>query len=154
MLSTARAVLFADDDPNDRYLMLQAWKEAGIKHRIVEVDDGEEVIAYLSGTGKFSDRTRYPAPCLAILDLNMPRKSGFETLQWIRHSQAWSLLPVLILSASAHPREVTVAYQMGAYAYLTKPSRAAELIDLVTAINTFWLRFAEAPPDRSADKNR
>lgn len=143
MLPRERSILFADDDANDRYLMVAACKEGGMTNQVAVVEDGEEVLGYLNGAGKFSDRNKHPIPCLAILDVNMPRKSGIETLQWIRQSERWKLLPVLMLSASAHPRDVALAYRLGANVYLTKPSTVAELIELAAAINGFWVRFAE-----------
>lgn len=146
MFSPAKAVLFADDDINDRYLMLEACKDAGIRHPLVMVEDGEEVIHYLNGAGKYGDRALYPIPCLAVLDLSMPRKSGFDALRWIRESPQWRSLRVVILSASAQPRDVALAYELGACAYIMKPSTAEELIALAAAINSFWLRFAESPP--------
>lgn len=147
MLPTNRAILFADDEASDRFLMSQAWKEVGITQRLAAVEDGEEAVDYLTGAGAFADRAKNPLPCLVILDLNMPRMNGFETLQWIRKSEQWKVLPVIVLSASAHPRDVALAYSLGAFAYVTKPSTANELIELVSAIKAFWLRFDELPPE-------
>lgn len=148
MLPIERSILYADDDLNDRFLMVEACKEGGIKNRIAVVEDGVEVLDYLNGAGKFTDRAAHPVPCLAILDINMPRKSGIDALQWIRQSEKWKLLPVMILSASAHPNDVALAYRLGANVYVTKPSTVAELIELTAAINAFWVRFAEPAEDR------
>lgn len=137
-------ILFADDSVDDRFLMLQACKEAGFEDKLVSVDDGEEAVAYLE---KASADPGSPAtrPRLAILDLNMPRKNGFETLEWIRKSPRWMHMPVLMLTASAHPGDARTATLMGANAFLVKPTTARELIEMVQAINAFWLRWAFCP---------
>ena len=62
--------------------------------------NGEQAIEYLAGTGAFADRTRHPLPLVVLLDLNMPKKSGFEVLAWIRAQPTLKALAVDILSGS------------------------------------------------------
>ena len=145
MLPKGRSILYADDDPEERSLMLESIKEAGVHEHLSVVEDGEQVIEYLSGAGAYADRKKHPLPGLAILDLNMPRKDGFEALAWIRRSERWGSLPVLILSASAQPRDILVGYKLGATAFLVKPSTLQELFELTAAVRDFWLRFARYP---------
>lgn len=141
MIPKDTVILFADDDADDRFFLVQAFKELGIDDRLKIVEDGQEVIDYLDAAG--GPGADGPHPALAILDLSMPRKSGFDALQWIRGSERWAGLPVIILSASAQPQDVKRAYRLGASAYVMKPSSPAELIELAGAITAFWLRFAE-----------
>lgn len=140
--SVPTSILFADDSEDDRFLMLEAAKTAGVHGRFASVGDGEAAIAYLE---------RWPAgspgaPKLALLDINMPRKNGFETLEWIRRSKRWSALPVLMLTASSEPSDMRAAARLGANAYLIKPVRLEELVELVSAIDAFWLRFTDFRP--------
>lgn len=133
-------ILFADDSPDDRFLMLEAAKAAGLTDDFVVFADGDEAVSYLE---------KIPAegaPTLAILDLSMPRMSGLETLDWIRRSTRHGTLPVFILTASANQGDLRAAYRRGANAYMTKPTTISELIELVAAMKAFWLRFVEAPP--------
>ena len=77
-------ILLAEDDENDIALFRRALANADIRNPVEIVRDGDEAIAYLKGEGKFSDRTKYPLPALMLLDLNMPRRDGFQVLDWIR----------------------------------------------------------------------
>lgn len=145
MLPRDKAVLYADDSDDDRFLFQQTYKEVGVPNRLIMVDDGAKVIDYLSEAGEFSDRTKFPIAGLVILDLKMPRKSGLETLEWIRGVSSWPKLPVLMLTASLSPDDIDRSYELGINAFLVKPSSVEELTDMVVSIKTFWLRFNEFP---------
>lgn len=145
MIPRGNAVLFADDSPDDRFLMEEAWKQAGIKSPLVFVEDGEQVIDYLSGRGAYADLSKHARPALAILDIKMPKRSGLEALEWIRRSPEWKALPVIMLTASVYPGDISTAYEIHANAFLSKPTTAQELIELLKAIDAFWLRFNEFP---------
>src|SRR5947207_936056 len=93
-------VLHIDDDPNDTLLLEAAARKAGAQFRLQNVHDGEAAIAYLSGAGIYADRGLYPLPSLILLDLKMPRATGFEVLQWIRAHSELGQMPVVILSGS------------------------------------------------------
>lgn len=150
MLRPESRVLFADDGADDRFLMAQAWKEAACKNELAMVEDGDQVIAYLNGTGSFADRCEHPYPGLAILDLKMPRTTGLQALQWIRACPEWRTLPVLMLTASMTPADVEQSYLSGANAYLVKPSTIEELVELSRAIRRFWLTGpTQFPPNRA-----
>ena len=146
MLPADRAVLYADDSADDRYLMLAACKQAKIEHRLAVVEDGAQALDYLAGAGPYADRGSHPLPGLVILDVKMPKVSGLEALQRLRAWPDWSAVPVLMLSASELARDVAEAYRLGADAYLLKPSSLAELVELAAAVKDFWLRFNQFPP--------
>jgi CheY-like chemotaxis protein len=137
-----KIILFADDNPDDRYLMLEAASRAGLREDFVALSDGEEVIAHLE---KLSPDAAQ-APCSVILDLSMPRKTGFDALAWIRQAPRWSLLPVFIMTASTRKGDARTAYQLGANGFLAKPTTLQELVELVSALKAFWLRFIVVPP--------
>lgn len=77
-------ILYADDDENDVFFLKRAFADAGITNVIEAVADGQQAIDYLAGQGRYSDRARYPLPCLVMLDIQLPRKSGMEVLRWLR----------------------------------------------------------------------
>lgn len=140
-----KPVLLVDDNPDDRLLMLEACKAAGLAAPIVALESGRQVVEYLSGEGPYADREKFPVPCLVLLDIKMPVMTGLEVLKWLRGSPEWRGLPVLMITASIHPGDVRQAYQLGANSFHVKPSRARELIQLVAAIQDYWLGLSELP---------
>lgn len=138
-----KKILYAEDNPDDHFLMKEALRAAGLPDLVIPVEDGAEAVEYLKDGG------RRPAPALALLDIKMPRMTGLETLAWIRATDPWRRLPVVIFSASMHPGDVASAYELGANTFLLKPSSAEDLTQLVSALCAYWLRFAELPPIRA-----
>jgi len=134
-----RPILYIDDEPDDIFFMVRACKRAGLEEPIETVNQGSEAIAYLSGTGKYADRVRYPLPRLILLDLNIPGISGFEILKWIRSNPAVSRLPVLVLTSSNQENDVRRAHSLGANGYLVKPGKIDELVRMIKAMKDYWL---------------
>lgn len=132
-------ILYAEDDPDDVFFMIRACKHAGIESLIQTVPEGREVIHYLSGEGKYADRTRYPLPQLVLLDLHMPDLSGFEVLQWIRNTAGVASLPVLVLTSSSAQIDIERASELGANGYLVKPGNPQELLTMTKALRDYWL---------------
>src|ERR1043166_4419196 len=112
-------ILLVEDREEDVILLRRAFTKANFLNPIQVVSDGDEAIAYLQGAGKYADRSEYPLPKLVLLDLKMPRKDGFEVLQWIRQQPGLSAIRVVVLTASDTVRDVNRAYQLGANSFLT-----------------------------------
>jgi CheY-like chemotaxis protein len=138
-------VLHIDDDPNDTALLQAATRKAGVQFMLQNVEDGEQAIAYLSGSGAFSDRRLFPLPSLILLDLKMPRATGLEVLKWIRKHPELGSLPVVILSGSELQDDIRQAYLGGADSYLVKPIGFEALVALVRSITTVWLASSPQP---------
>jgi CheY-like chemotaxis protein len=103
------------------------------------VRDGQEAIQYLCGEGDYSDRARYPIPFLVLLDLRLPKLSGFEVIAWMRDQPQLADLVVVVLTASDHVPDVTKARDLGANSYLVKPGTFEELVQMVKRIKGRWL---------------
>lgn len=136
-------LLIAEDDANDVFFLKRAFEQADIQNPLHFVHDGQEAIDYLSGAGMFSDRIQYPLPSLLILDLKMPRKTGMEVLKWLDEQPELRRLPVVVFTSSAHQKDVERAYQLGANAFVVKPSSVGRRIELAKVIKGFWLDFNE-----------
>ena len=138
-------LLVAEDDANDVFFLERAFKEADVQNPLQIVHDGQETIDYLAGVGNFSDRSKYPLPYLLILDLKMPRMTGMDVLKWLQDQPELRSLPVIVFSSSAHRLDIERAYQLGANAFVVKPSSLGRRADLAKLIKEFWLDFNEAP---------
>jgi len=142
-----RLILYVEDDKDDVFFMQRAFREAGLAGELIALPSGQQAIDYLAGDGKFAGREKHPLPCLVLLDLNMPGKSGLDVLKWIRAQPAISALPVVVLTSSKHESDIQRAYQHGANAYLLKPALPEKLADVLKTINDFWLGLNQLPPD-------
>jgi CheY-like chemotaxis protein len=145
-----KTILQVEDDPNDVFLFQHAMKKAGVMNPVQVATDGQQAIDYLQGAGKFADRAKYPFPCLVLLDLKLPYVMGLDVLKWIRQ-QPGPALTVLMLTASGEESDILSAYRLGANGFLTKPSEAAKLHDMVKAIRDFWLTHNTLPRESSPE---
>lgn len=132
----AATVLHVDDDPNDTALLQAACQRAQVDFQLLNVNDGEEAIAYLSAA---EDRS-VPMPVLVLLDLKMPRATGVEILRWIRQHPRLNRLPVIVLSGSELQDDIRRAYSEGANSYLVKPLGFDALVDMIRSIGQVWLK--------------
>jgi len=140
-----RVILLVEDDPNDILLIQRAFRKATLTTVLRVVKDGDEAIAYLSGEGPYRNRRRYPLPVLILLDLKLPRRSGFEVLQWLKARSGLRRIPVVVLTSSRDSPDVNRAYDLGANSYLVKPVKAAELEEMVRTMSLYWLIFNHPP---------
>ena len=133
------AILLVEDDEADIFLLRRAFRNARIANPLIEVRDGQAAIQYLSGEGDYADRARYPIPFLILLDLRLPKLSGFEVIAWMRDQPQLANLIVVVLTASDHVPDVTKARDLGANSYLVKPGNFEELVQMVKRIKGRWL---------------
>ncbi len=131
-------VLLVEDDLNDIFLVKRAFKMAQVRNPLQVVTDGLEAMNYLKGENKFADRQTYPLPKLMVMDIKMPRKSGFEVLEWIKHDPLLRRIPVVIVSSSENPADINRAYELGANAYMVKPVDYREVEHLFQSITHYW----------------
>lgn len=133
----ARPLLYTEDDDNDAFLMRHALKRAGVANPLVVASDGQQAIDALSGDRCLAAAARLPA--LVLLDLNLPVRTGFEVLQWIRAQPRFSELVVVVLSSSNHQKDIDAARALGANDYLVKPSNVEERLRMVRTLQEKWL---------------
>jgi CheY-like chemotaxis protein len=138
-------ILLAEDNENDVLMLRRAARHAKFTNPLQVVEDGEEVIAYLLGGGKYADRRRYPLPGLLLLDLKMPRRNGFEVLQWLREQPEFAQLQVVVLSSSDEIKDINRAYELGANSFLVKPMFFSEFVGMLEALHSYCLRVWQQP---------
>src|SRR5947209_6612665 len=99
-------ILIAEDSDDDIVIIRRSLKRAHVFNPVQVVRNGEDVVAYLSGRGKFANREEFPLPALLLLDLKMPRMDGFQVLDWLRHQSSLQALRTIVLTSSADMRDV------------------------------------------------
>ncbi len=132
-------ILIAEDEENDALLMQMAVQKAGLRHTISIVRDGQQAVDYLSGAPPFNDRSQHPLPEIFLLDLKMPRLTGFDVLQWLTAHPELSELPAIVISSSIDVSDMEKARDLGAADYYFKPTRFADLVKLIADIQESWL---------------
>jgi CheY-like chemotaxis protein len=138
-------ILLAEDDQNDVMLIRRAFTKSHVVNPIACVENGEEAVNYLSGSGLYADRGQHPLPFMMLLDLKLPRMSGHEVLKWLRAQQGLKRLPVVVLTSSREPADINRAYELGANSYLVKPVVFEEFTTLLKQLQVYWLMLSEHP---------
>lgn len=140
-----RIILMADDDPDDCYLAQEAWEDRGIGSELRFVHDGQELLEYLTQSGKYDDPLSAPRPALVLLDLNMPRMDGREALRRIKLNAALRSVPIVVMTTSKAEADITHAYDLGVNSYVTKPVTFDALVELLESLNEYWLDTVRLP---------
>jgi CheY-like chemotaxis protein len=131
-------VLLVEDDLNDIFLVKRAFKLARLQNPLQVVTDGQEAINYLRGVGKYADRDVHPLPKLIVMDIKMPRKTGFDVLEWVKSNGPLRRIPIVIVSSSDRAQDVNRAYELGANAYMVKPVDFRAVEHLFQSITHYW----------------
>ena len=150
MNPTPDRILLVEDNPYDAALIQRAIAKARILNPVEVVDDGEKAIAYLTGQPPYDDREKCPLPVVTLLDLKLPKRSGFEVLEAVRSVPMVKRLPIVVLTSSGQTADVNRAYDLGANSYLVKPVGTDALVDLLKTIETYWM-FSNKRPVVSED---
>jgi CheY-like chemotaxis protein len=132
-------ILLVDDREDDVIFFRRAFKSADLHHSITHVRDGDEAIKYLSRQAPYTDDAVYPVPDVVVLDLKMPKKDGFEVLQWLRDENRLKPAPVVVLTSSDRDDDKKRAKELGAGSYYTKPVDFTKLVGVAKDINRRWL---------------
>lgn len=137
----APEVLLVEDDPATARLFSEAFDEADVNATLEIVTDGVEALDQLRGTG-----SKEPArPEVVLLDLNLPRKDGKAVLHEVKSDPTLRRIPVVVLTTSTNQPDIDDAYDLGANAYLEKPTDFDGYLRLVRLLNDFWLSRIEHP---------
>jgi DNA-binding response OmpR family regulator len=134
----------AEDDEHDVMATRRAWKANRMVNRLCIVNDGEECLDYLFRRGPFRDHAVAPTPGIVLLDINMPRMDGLETLKAIRGCADFKHLPVIMLTTSKAEEDRVRSYAYGANAYIVKPVGFENFSEAIRTINLYW-KLVELP---------
>jgi CheY-like chemotaxis protein len=139
-------ILLVEDDPNDARLVQRAFSRGGASVSVLRLQNGDEAVSYLRGEPPFDNRIAHPMPAIVLLDIKLPRRSGFEVLQWVRsRTDSLRRLPIVMLTSSTHLADINRAYDLGANSYVSKPESTEQLNELVRLFVSYWLSTNHAP---------
>lgn len=138
-------ILLIEDNKDDQDLTIRALQKGNIKNKIVIVQDGEEALEYLFGTGRYHERDTTVLPQIVLLDLKLPKVSGLEVLKQIRENEITKILPVTILTSSKEDTDLREGYHLGVNSYICKPVDIDQFIHAVQQVGFYWLALNETP---------
>lgn len=137
-------IVFAEDDEDDYVLASEAFKDAGIDNELIWVKNGEELLHFL----KSNLEKKVPAKKrigLILLDLNMPKKDGFESLKEIKDHPHLRQIPTIILTTSKSESDILKVYELGGNSFIQKPSKFSEYMKTIEALHDYWLQIVRLP---------
>ncbi len=137
-------ILLVEDNLGDVTLITQALAETDIRPEIRCVRDGIEAVQNLRKEAPFEDALK---PAIIILDLNLPRKDGRAVLAEIKSDPTLALTPVIVLSSSDAPQDISTCYQLHANCYIVKPRDLFGMTETIRSLVDFWLQKVKLPPD-------
>lgn len=138
-------ILIADDDSEDRMLIIDALLENNITNKVQSVNNGEELLQYLKNQGSYSDKEKHPLPGIIFLDLNMPKMDGREALKEIKGDKNLCSIPLIIFTTSMDNRDINLSYKFGANSFISKPVTYSSMVNLMQYIGTYWFKTVELP---------
>ena len=135
-------ILLVEDNRGDVQLTREALADAKVLNNLHVVEDGEQAIAFLRREDGYASSVR---PDLVLLDLNIPRKDGREVLTEIKEDPELRRIPVVILTSSKAEQDIAKSYDLHANCYITKPVRLDGFLNVLQAIEGFWLSLVKLP---------
>ncbi len=138
-------ILLVEDNEDDTVLVKECLVEAKLINIVQVVKNGEDALLYLRGEGQYKDREQ---PGLVLLDINMPRKNGFEVLHEMKSDPALRHIPVIILTVSASDEDVVRSYSEGACTFIRKPVNFDRFKTVINELAVYWALVATIPHAR------
>jgi CheY-like chemotaxis protein len=135
-------ILLVEDNEGDIFLTTEAFESGKFKTELSVVRDGKAAIDFLKKEGEYAGAKD---PHLLLLDLNLPKRNGFEVLQFIKQDTKLLHIPVIILSTSSAERDINKCYENHANCYITKPVDIENLFTIISKIENFWLSIVKLP---------
>lgn len=149
-MAVATHVLVGEDDPAEIFIYEQAFRRIGITSYTF-VNTGSEALDYLQAKNQFADRVKYPFPKWLLLEMKLPRVSGFEVLDWLYKHQQCRIIPTVAFCDSDSDEDVRRAYQLGTNAYFVKPRGFQPMVDCLALVDHFW-KIAMSPLVRGQER--
>ncbi len=149
---TVARLLLADDDPDDRLMAREALEECRVNNVLDTVEDGEELLEYLRGEGRYADNPP-PQPDIILLDLNMPRMDGREALEHLKSDPKLRRIPVIVLTTSQAESDIVSTYDLGVNSFITKPVTFDALVATMKTLGEYWIQIVKLPSEEISQRH-
>ncbi len=146
MTNAKRQILLVEDNPDDRELIQLALDELGIPCEMIVMEDGQQASDYLFGIGEYAERNRLENPDIILLDLKLPKLTGFEALKLIRANTYTAHIPIVLFTSSNIQADLLTGYQLGANSVITKPIESKIFMECIKLMGAYWLLWNHPPP--------
>jgi len=144
-----KIILMVEDNSSDIDLTQRAFRKSHIANELVVLEDGQEALDYLFGTGAYEGHKIQRLPAVVLLDLKLPKVDGLEVLKEIRSHTHTRRIPVIILTSSSEEQDIGASYDLGANSYIRKPVDFSRFTEAILQLNLYWLVINEIPPTSS-----
>jgi CheY-like chemotaxis protein len=149
--ATTFTILMIDDDEEDFILVADALKSKQLTVELYWAENGDNAMDFLLRRGEYTDS---PLPNLILLDLNMPKKDGFEVLMDLKAHPDLRKIPVVILTSSRDERQVARGYNVGASSFMLKPISFDEMADAMQSLCEYWFALVQLPGGQTGDPRK
>ncbi len=140
------SLLLVVEDSNEDFEALQRFlRRSPIIIPVQRCVNGEQALAFLYHTGKYTDPNTAPRPSLIVLDLNLPKTDGREVLRRIKLDDSLKKIPVVVFTTSNNPKDIEVCYQYGANSYIIKPINFTQLKRNIQLLVEYWFEVTVLP---------
>lgn len=133
-------ILLVEDNEGDILLTLEAFEDSKIINKIRVIRDGKTAINFFEELN-----SKEAIPNLVLLDINLPKMSGHEVLLYIKNSEKYKSIPVIMLTTSSSEKDILQSYRNHVNCYITKPIDVADFIKAIAKIEDFWINIVSIP---------
>jgi CheY-like chemotaxis protein len=133
-------ILLIEDNEGDILLTMEAFEESKIVNKITIIKDGKEAITFFEAL-----TNKEEIPNLVLLDINLPKVSGHEVLMYIKNSEKFKSIPVIMLTTSSSEKDILQSYKNHVNCYITKPIDVADFMKAISKIEDFWINIVSIP---------
>ena len=135
-------ILLVEDNEGDILLTTDALQESKIVNKVTVLKDGKMAIDFFK-----SIINKENVPDLVLLDVNLPKKNGHEVLHFIKSSERYKQVPVIMLTTSSSENDILNSYKNYVNCYITKPIEVNDFITAITKIEDFWINIVSIPKE-------
>jgi two-component system response regulator len=138
-------IILVEDNPSDAEMTIRALKRNKLANNLIHLQDGEEALEFIFGTGRYKDKGMINSPKVILLDLKMPKVNGIEVMQKLKSEEMTRKIPIVVLTSSKEDPDIKTCYEIGVNSYIVKPVGFEQFINAISGLGMYWLLTNEPP---------